>query len=198
MEDVINVVSVLSLQSPSILSLYSVFLLSPPLFKKKKRTGIGEVEQYSDLNSNAVVLMSTATSQRLYILQWSHSLQHFADTNSVDPVGNLMQIVLWMVNGPILCICGLRAEGARNGFRFLPKVAAFYKAAQYHGAVCSMHHTASNEIWDLALYHNSVFITEDAAQIFVVFHEKGQMPHLIVSTTPHNRPLPTISDIDLP
>lgn len=48
------------------------------------------------------------------VLHWSHSLQHNADTNSADLVGNLMQIVLWMVNWHILCTYGLWAQHARN------------------------------------------------------------------------------------
>lgn len=67
------------------------------------------------------------------ILHWSHSLLHIAGTNSVDPVGNLMQIVRWVVNWNIPSIYGSWAEQAWNGFLFLPQVPTSYTAAHKHG-----------------------------------------------------------------
>lgn len=95
----IRLQQMLLMLSPSVLALHSCLSLLF-FFKKKKSsvaTGIGEVEKYSDLNSNAVMLMSAGyisqkkkKKKKHYIIHWCLSLQHCAGANTADPVGNLM------------------------------------------------------------------------------------------------------------
>lgn len=70
------------------------------------------MEQYSDLNSKIAVLVSAGHVSK----RRQKDSAPFLSLNSVDPVDNLTQIVLSLVDW--LCIYGLWAEQARNGFLF--------------------------------------------------------------------------------